>query len=29
MTELVESRFETLHEIVKVARQRLNHNIWD
>jgi glycolate oxidase len=29
MTELVESRFETLHEIVKAARQRLNHNIWD
>src|SRR5579883_1986650 len=29
MTELVESRFETLHEIVKAARTQLNQNIWD
>jgi glycolate oxidase len=29
MTDPGENRFETLHEIVKAARQRLNQNIWD
>ena len=29
MSETGNHRFETLHEIVKAARQRLNQNIWD
>ncbi len=29
MTEPVEPRFMTLHEIVKAARNKLNQNIWD